>query len=94
MELDAVTILAQPAHAFLLELVTGRIVDDEKKLATAVTLHELPQELEERDPIEHVREAERELGGVERNRTEDVRGLARSVGIDARLNPDARPGAM
>jgi hypothetical protein len=87
MELDAVAILAEPAHAFLLELVTGRIVDDEEDLATVVTLHELPQELEERDPIEHVGEAERELGSVERNRTEDVRGPARPVGVDARLNP-------
>src|SRR4051812_7768375 len=94
MERDAVAIVAQPALAVLLELVTGRVVDDEEDLATVVTLNELPQELEERGPIEHVREPERELGGVERNRTEDVRGLARPVGVDARLNPDARPGAM
>ena len=66
-------ILAQPALALLLELVTGRVVDDEEDLATVVTLHELPQELEERGSVEHVGEAERELGGIERNCTEDVR---------------------
>src|ERR1700742_4920984 len=94
MELDTIAILAQPTLALFLELVTGCVVDDEEDLATVVALHELPQELEERGPIEHLREAERELGGVERDRTEDVRGLARSVGVDARLNPDARPGTM
>jgi hypothetical protein len=32
-------------------LVTGRVVDDEENLATVVTPHELPQELEERGPL-------------------------------------------
>ena len=45
-------------------------------------------------PVEHGREAECELGGIECNRAEDVRSLALPVGVDARLNADARPGAM
>ena len=39
-------------------------------------------------------EAERELGSPERYRAEDVRSLALPVGVDPRLNPDARPSAM
>src|SRR5882672_2265447 len=94
MELDAVTVLAQPTFAVVLEPVVRRVVDDQEHLAAVVAAYQLPQELEERGPVEHVREAERELGGVERNRTEDVCGLAQSVGVDARLNPNTRPGAM
>jgi len=70
------TILAQPTFAVVFEPMAGTIVDDQEDLAAVVASYQLPQELEERDPVEHVREAERELGGVERNRTEDVRGLA------------------
>jgi hypothetical protein len=72
----------------------GRVVDDQEDLATRVAKHELPQELPEGDAVEHRDEAERELGSVERNRAEDVRGLAQPIRIDARLLPDARPRAM
>src|SRR5882672_2979231 len=61
MELDAAAIRAQPALAVLVELVAGRVVDDQEDLATGVTKHELPQELPEGSAVEHRDEAEREL---------------------------------
>ena len=53
MELDAVAIVAQPALAVLVELVAGRVVDDQEDLATRMTKHELPQELPEGGAVEH-----------------------------------------
>lgn len=49
-------IVAQPALAVVLQLVTGGVVDDEGRpcdlrLATVVTPGEWPQELEERGPL-------------------------------------------
>jgi len=83
MDLDAATVLAQPTFAVVVEVVAGAVVDDQEDLAAVVTVYQLPQELEERGSVEHGREAECELGGVECNRAEDVRSLALPVGVDA-----------
>jgi hypothetical protein len=94
MKLDEATILAQPAFAVVVEVMARAVVDDQEDLAALVTAHELPQELEERGAVEHRCEAERELGSVERDGAEDVRGLAQSIRVDAWLNSDARPRPM
>lgn len=94
MELDAMAILAQPALALLVEPVTGRVVDEEEHLAALATTHELPQELEEGGAVEHRREPERELGRVECDRAEHMRGPAQPVGLDTRLSADPHPRAM
>jgi hypothetical protein len=59
--------------------VTGRVVDDQEDLAALVARHELPQELEEGDPV-----AERSGPGLSS-------GIApRSSAADGRLARGAR----
>ena len=53
VELDAVTVLAQPPFAVVVEIVARAVVDDQEDLAPVVTVHKLPQELEERRSVEH-----------------------------------------
>ena len=43
MELDAVTVLAQPALAVVVEVMAGAVVDNQEDLATLVMAYELPQ---------------------------------------------------
>lgn len=93
-ELDAMTVVAQPLLALWFEVVAGPVVDDEEDLAPGV-VHKLPQEIEERRPVEDVREGVPKLRfGLERQRTEHMRCLAKSEGVDVRLDSDRSPGSV
>jgi hypothetical protein len=89
-----VPMLAEPPLAVVIETMVGRVVNNQKDLATVVAKYELAQELEECQSVEYWREAECELGVVEGDGPVHVGGLAQPVRIDARLNADPRPRAM
>jgi oligoribonuclease (3'-5' exoribonuclease) len=94
MKLDEMATRVEPPLAILVESVVRSVVDDQEHLPTVVAENELPQEFEEGGTVEDVRESERELRVVERERTEYVRRFTKTIGVDAWLNSDARPRSM
>src|SRR5919204_617747 len=91
VQLDLVAVLPKPRLPSVVEPVAGAVVDDEEDLPRGVLRDELLQELVEGLAVEHCRKAVGELGVVERHRAEDVRGLAKAIGVNPRLVADARP---
>jgi hypothetical protein len=94
MKLDSMAVLGKPGFAFVIEPVAGSVVDDQEDLPSRVTAHEVQQEVVERGAVEDVRELVGEFGSIEAERTKDVRGLSQTVGINTRLDADARPRSM
>lgn len=94
MQFDEVGVVVQPLLSLVVEVMAGCVVDNEEDFAWRMPAHEAPQELAESGAVEDWREPVREAGFIEGNGTEQVRGFAQSIGIDAGLDTHARPGAM
>ena len=82
-------ICCEPFLALVFEIVAWPVVDDEEHLAWRILRDQVLQELQKRLPIEDVGELMREARIVETDRSEDMRGLSLSEGIDAWLASDA-----
>ena len=81
----------QPTFPVVFEIVAGAIVDDQEDLASA-SRHDLLEEFEEREAVEHGREPVVELRPVlKRDDAEDVRRLAHSERVYTRLAANSGP---
>ena len=86
------TMVREPQLAFLVEVVAGAVVDDEKGLATTASTNDLLEEGEERQAVEYRRELIKEARSLlERHHTKDVRGLAHAERVYAGLVTDSGP---
>ena len=94
LELDAMAIRREPLLPFLVEVMAGAVVDDQEDLASSA-MNEPFEELEERALVEDRRELILEARpALDRDRAEDVGGLAQAVRVDAWLSADRRPGPV
>lgn len=91
MQLDSVRVGFEPSASGCVELMAGTVVDDEKHFASSVPPDQQLEELVKRAPVEDVRELVRESRIVKRDCSEDMRGLAQTVGVYTRLDTDAAP---
>lgn len=84
----------EPAPSFFVEVMAGAVVDDQEDLATS-SADEPLEELEEGPLIEDRRELVTEAWpALDRDRAKHVRGLPQTVGLDARLSANRRPGPV
>jgi hypothetical protein len=84
----------EPPLRLVVEPMTGPVVDDQEDLAPTA-MHELLEEDEERAAVEDGCELIVETrAALDRDRTEDVPGLALTVRVYARLTSDRSPGPM
>jgi len=89
MQLDSAEIFFEPLPSDLVEGVARAIVDDEEDLATSASPNELLQKFEKRAAVELGSKAIAEAPVLERDRSEDVSGLALSECIYSRLLSDS-----
>jgi len=93
-ELDSATIFREPPFRLVAESVAWTVVDDQEDLSPS-TSHQVFQKEEKRGAVEDrselIRKARTAFDGES---TEDVTRLAQSVGIDARLAANRRPGPV
>jgi hypothetical protein len=84
----------EPLLGLVVEPMAGPVVDDQEDLAST-TMYELLEEDDERVAVEDGRELIVEpRARLDRDRPEDVPGLALAVCVYARLTSDRSPGPM
>lgn len=93
MQRDAMMVRGKPSATVGAKVVTGAVVDDEEYFA-AVASHQGFEEPEEGAPVEHVDKLVCKARVVQRNRSEQVRGLALATCCNAWLFANAGPGSM
>jgi len=91
-QLDTMAVTREPQLPFLVEVVTGTVIDDEKGLATTASANDLLEERKERDAVEHWRElVQKARSLLERHDAKDMRSLAHTEGVYTGLVADSRP---
>ena len=93
-ERDIVRVLVQPPFPFVVQVVTGAVVDDQEDLPPRVFGDESLEEAKERLSIEDVGELVAKSSVLQPYCSEEVSGLSLTIGVDARLASDARPSSM
>jgi hypothetical protein len=89
-----VGVVVEPLFTVIVKVVAGSVVDNEEYLPGRMLSDEVLQESEERPPVEDIGELIRKPRLIETDRTEDVRGLARSERVYPWLVSDSGPGSV
>src|SRR5712692_2701498 len=84
----------EPPFPLVIEVVTGAVVDDQEDLPPWVFGSESLEEAKERLSVEDVGELVGKAGVPQLYGSEDVSSFSLTIGVDAGLASDARPGSM